>query len=172
MKRSLPWVALGLLVGSLIWTAVRREAPSSRLVGTAMPVLRVRDLRGSPRVLDQWTGRVRVVNVWASWCGPCVQEMPSLQRLHQTLGPEGLVVLGLTVDDTAAEAEGLIRSSGVTFPQAHDPDGATVYPTLDIDGLPTTFIVGKDGRILDVLAGLAEYDTPEAIDHFREILRR
>jgi cytochrome c biogenesis protein CcmG, thiol:disulfide interchange protein DsbE len=172
LKRFGPWVAFGLLVGSLAWSLLRPHAPAAGRRGQPMPVLSVQDLSGQPRRLDAWAGRVTVVNVWASWCPPCLAEMPSLQRLHEQLGPEGLVVLGLSVDEHALEAQEIVRTTRVGYPNLHDPDGRRVLELLEIQGLPTTFVVDREGVVVDVFAGIAEYDTPEALDHFRRLLRR
>jgi peroxiredoxin len=121
--------------------------------------------------LDAWRGQVVLLNFWATWCAPCVHEMPSLQRARAKLGGEGLEVVALSQDlkgweviDPFVERLGL---DGLTV--LHDPRGAAAR-ALDVRGLPDTFLLGRDGRVLGRLTGPAEWDSPEAIALIRHYL--
>jgi cytochrome c biogenesis protein CcmG, thiol:disulfide interchange protein DsbE len=139
--------------------------------GTGVPDFRLRALAGGTTALESLRGRVVLVNFWATWCPPCVQEMPSLERLHQALGPEGLVVIGVSVDQDEKAVTDFVARFGLSFPILRDPEAhtAAAYHTT---GYPETFVIGKDGTLLRSIVGPAEWDTPEAIGYFRGLLPR
>ena len=95
-----------------------------------------------------------VLVFWASWCGPCRAEMPALQRLHETLHADGLVVLGVnsTAQDVEADARGFVTDVGVTFPILLDR-ADDVSQTYRLRALPSTFIVDRHGAIASVMIG-------------------
>jgi thiol-disulfide isomerase/thioredoxin len=171
VKAAVAGAAFGV-AAVLGFAAFCGSPPASPLVGQPMPALAVRDASGRATTLEAWPGRVSVVNVWASWCGPCLEEMPSLSALHAELGDEGLQLVGVAVDDDPADARLAARKLGIAYPLVFDPGGATTFDRLAVEGIPTTFVVGRDGRIEEVLTGIADYGTPEALDHFRGRLRR
>jgi peroxiredoxin len=139
--------------------------------GTAAPDFRLRVLAGGTTDLASLRGRVVVLNFWATWCPPCVEEMPSLERLHRALGPEGLVVIGISVDDDEKAVREFVARAGVSFPMLRDP-GARTAAAYRATGYPETFVIGRDGTLLRIFVGPAEWDTPEALGYFRGLLPR
>lgn len=109
-------------------------------------------LDGPPLRLQEQRGQVVLVNFWATWCGPCRQEMPHLNRLHERLAPAGLVLLGLNIDDDRSKAATLARSLGLRFPVLFDPE-RRVARAWDIASMPTTVLIGRDGRVRHVHRG-------------------
>ncbi|HET7291486.1 MAG TPA: TlpA disulfide reductase family protein [Vicinamibacteria bacterium] len=140
--------------------------------GDVAPPFRLPSLDGNVVDLAALRGKVVVVNFWATWCPPCVEEMPSLEKLHRTLGPEGLVVLGVSVDEDEATLRSFVQKVGVTFPTLRDPGGRGPSAAYRTTGYPETFVIDPQGALLDTYIGPAEWATPAAIDHFREVLRR
>lgn len=107
-----------------------------------LPTLGVDSVRVGP---DQQT---TLVNLWATWCGPCREEIPDLEALHEQLGPSGLRVVGVSVDRIGADAvRSFAESFGVTYDIALDPSGS-VELSYGAIGLPNSFLVGPDGRLL------------------------
>jgi len=139
--------------------------------GSVAPGFRLRALSGGTGDLGALRGRVVLVNFWATWCAPCVQEMPSLERLHRTLGPEGLAVVGVNVDQDEKAVTDFVAQYGVSFPVLRD-EGAHTAAAYRTTGYPETFIVGADGTLLRIVVGSAEWDTPEALAYFRALLPR
>lgn len=92
-----------------------------------------------------------LVNVWASWCAPCIDEMPRLERLHTSAGGR-LLVLGVVTDDRAAPARALVAKLGVTYPSLLDADG-TVRRHLGVPGPPITLLVDGRGRVVRRIVG-------------------
>jgi cytochrome c biogenesis protein CcmG, thiol:disulfide interchange protein DsbE len=140
-------------------------------VGRPAPDFQLRSLAGGSADLGSLRGRLVLVNIWATWCAPCVQEMPSLERLHRTLGPEGLVVMGVSVDPEDAAVSDFVKRYGLTFPILRDPAAHTAA-SFHTTGYPETFVIGRDGTLLRSIVGSAEWDTPEAIAYFRGLLPR
>jgi thiol-disulfide isomerase/thioredoxin len=110
----------------------------------AIFALNLPDLDGRPQPLAQWRGKVLVVNFWASWCKPCVDEMPALSRLNGHFAPLGVQFVGIGVDD-AEKLAVFIRTTPVSYPVlVASPAGMT--PGLQVKGLPYTVVIGRDGR--------------------------
>lgn len=135
------------------------------------PEVRMLARDGEAFGLDAWRGRLVLLNFWATWCAPCVREMPSLQRVQAKLGSEGLEVLALSQDlkgweviDPFVERLGL---DGLTV--LHDPQGAAAR-AFEVRGLPDTVVIGRDGRILGRLTGHAEWDESDAVALIRHYL--
>jgi len=122
------------------------------------------DLTGGRVHLADFAGKVVLLNFWATWCAPCVREMPSLDRLQAKLGAEGLAVVAVSVDRGGAEvvkpfaARLNLTQMGLYL----DPD-SVLANAVGITGLPTTFVIDGEGRIVGALQGSAEWDAPEAL---------
>jgi peroxiredoxin len=104
------------------------------------------DLSGTTWTLKDLRGKVVLVNFWATWCPPCRKEMPDLETLNQRFGPQGLVILGIS-DEDAATVSPFIAQQKVTYPILLDP-GRKVNELFQIDGIPKTFIYGRDCKIV------------------------
>jgi peroxiredoxin len=137
--------------------------------GSPAPTFRLPSQKGGEVDLLSLRGKLVVVNFWATFCAPCVAEMPSLEGLHETLGPEGLVILGVSVDEDPGELERFLGEKKIRFTILRDPEGraAAAYRTT---GYPETFVIGPTGTLLESYIGAAEWDTPGALRHFRDLL--
>jgi peroxiredoxin len=163
--------ALAIVVGAAVGFVLFRGTTSGGLgVGAAAPPLRLPALAGEDVDLQSFSGRVVLVNFWASWCGPCVEEMPSLEKLYETLAPRGLVVLGVSADEDAAALRSFLQRAPVTFPVLRDPGGRLAAARYRVTGYPSTFVVDGAGVIREVFQGPVQWDTPAAVDHFRRLL--
>ena len=97
-------------------------------------------------------GRPQVINVWASWCGPCRDEMPVLQAAHETVGGR-VLFLGVAVRDSRSRALAFVSAHGVTYPQVFDERGQ--FPTaMRFAGVPDTLVIDGDGKVLDQVIGV------------------
>lgn len=139
-------------------------------LGDAMPRLRLLDLNGRPMTLPQdYAGRPLLINVWASWCGPCIEEMPELQRYSETQGTDGVQVIGLALDDAQAVRDFLLRVP-VRYPIALDAPGpadASVRLGNRRGTLPYSVLIGADGRLLRQRLGPF---APGELDAFDKVL--
>lgn len=118
---------------------------------------RIDGARGVP--LSDYRGRLLVLNVWATWCKPCREEMPSLERLSRA-GDDGIVVAGLSVDADRNLLLEFLRKHGITFANYSDPGSRVSQTELGVDSLPQTLLVAPDGRLLGRIAGAREWDSP------------
>jgi len=115
-------------------------------VGQPAPDYATTRMDGTPISLADHRGDVVLLNIWATWCKPCREEIPALEQLHQEFAAQGLVVAGVSIDvisDTARIA-GFARDLGATYPLWHDPDDRVSGTFLSI-GVPTTYLIDRDG---------------------------
>jgi peroxiredoxin len=132
---------LGAALAGLATAAVPAVAPN-----TIAPDFTLRTMNGPNLRLHEQRGRVVMVNFWATWCGPCRQEMPHLNRLHDKYRAAGFVLLGVNVDDDVRKAADLAAKLGVTFPVLLDTD-KKVSKSYDMSAMPATVLIDKDGRV-------------------------
>jgi cytochrome c biogenesis protein CcmG/thiol:disulfide interchange protein DsbE len=119
----------------------------------AAPSLALTSLRdGKSASLADYKGKVVLMNVWASWCGPCREESPLLQRWHERMQSRGGTVLGIDTLDIKGDALGFIRKYRLTYPQLNDREGTSIKK-LGTAQYPESFLVDKNGRIVAVQRG-------------------
>jgi peroxiredoxin len=161
---------LVMLVFLLLLLGVRRLREKPFRAGEHAPALSLTDLEGRTVPLASFEGRVVVLNYWATWCAPCLTELPSLDRLHRALSRDGLVVLAVSVDEGGTDVLGFVRERDFVFAVLRDRGGVQAARELGVDGYPTTFVIDRKGRLRERYLGVAEWDRPEALDHFRGLL--
>jgi thiol-disulfide isomerase/thioredoxin len=150
---------LGLVV---LAAAARAETPGEIAVGEALPDARMRGLNGPSRMLSEFVGRPLIINVWASWCGPCRAEMASLERLAWMDESRDLTVIGISTDDYIDKARAALEASNATITHFIDAN-LELENMLGASRLPLTVFVGADGRIVRKVYGAREWDAPEAL---------
>jgi thiol-disulfide isomerase/thioredoxin len=121
--------------------------------------------------IDDYRGQVVLLNIWATWCAPCRVEMPSMQRLEQQLGPKGLRIVAVSVDDPGMEAR--IRAFSdelaLTFEILHDAPGA-IRQRYQTTGVPETFVIGRDGRIRRRIIGADDWSSATNVAFLERLL--
>jgi cytochrome c biogenesis protein CcmG/thiol:disulfide interchange protein DsbE len=124
---------------------------------------------GNPTHLSDLHGKVVVLNFWASWCPPCIEETPALIQLQQRIASRNGVVLGVSIDDDEAAYDKFIREKGVNFPTYRDPSKqiATDYGT---SMWPETYVIDRKGKILRKIIGPQDWNSPEMTAYFDAIL--
>lgn len=141
MKSLLTLLGTFALLGALSTPALaaktlQGEAPDFTLKSNSGKNLRLSELRG----------QVVMINFWASWCGPCRQEMPILDALHKRYAKAGFSVLGVNVEQDSGLADQLLKDIPVSFPVLYDPD-SVVSKLYAVDAMPSTVMVDRDGRM-------------------------
>jgi peroxiredoxin len=139
--------------------------------GTPAPPFTLPVRGGGSADLGSFKGHLVVVNFWATWCPPCVAEMPSLDRLHRALSPDGLVVLTVSVDADDAALTAFLEKGGLILKVLRDPGGTVAQGAYRTTGYPETFVIDPKGVIQEIYVGPADWDTPEALEHFRRLLK-
>jgi len=137
-------LVLAALLGAYL--ASRSAAPSPTAIGNPAPDFSIADLDGNPIHLADLHGRPVIVNFWASWCGPCVEEFPLLREAAARHADDGLVVIGIVWDDRSEAARDFMARNGATWAAAMDP-GQRVSRDYGILGPPETYFIGRDGII-------------------------
>lgn len=134
-----------------------------------LPAMAFTDLEGKPLPPDAFRGRMTLLNVWATWCAPCVKEMPALERLQTQLGGSGFGVMALSVDRGGAhQVKPFLEKAGLSrLPIALDQPGAAMQ-ALELRGLPTTLLLDAEGREVARFEGAAEWDAPAMVEEIRK----
>jgi len=137
-----------------------------------VPELRIQDDQGHDLTLADFRGRVVLLNVWATWCVPCRQEMPTLDRLQARLGGRDFLVMALSIDRKGAEAvRGFYREVGVEKLAIYvDPSGKGSR-SLAIPGVPTTLLIDREGHEVARKMGEAKWDSPEMVSLVERTMR-
>ena len=128
--------------------------------------------RGDSLQLSSLRGRVVLLNLWATWCKPCLQEMPDLNTLHETLSPDGLTVVGLALDgDDQVTINRFVARLGVTYPVVYGSNEAAqaVLGGNAMPILPTSLVINKDGHIAERIVGTVPID--ETTQSIKALLR-
>lgn len=120
---------------------------SSNSSGSAAPEAGFEMFDGSSATLADYRGSPLVVNFWASWCPPCVAEMPEFEEVHRAMG-DRVVFLGMNTQDTPQDAARIVERTGVTYDLARDP-GGEMFRAFEVLGMPSTFFISPEGRVVD-----------------------
>ncbi|MEX2583996.1 MAG: TlpA disulfide reductase family protein [Gemmatimonadota bacterium] len=181
MKRQ--WWMVGIVVGLIAlligagWFVRDRFLPVE--VGTPAPNFTATELSGTPVQLADLRGEVVLLNIWATWCPPCREEMPSMQRLHEALGEDGVHVIAVSIDapigsvdragNPGGDIEAFAKQMDLTFPIWHDPAGGIqrLYRTT---GVPESFVIDRNGTIVKKVIGPTEWDSEANADLFVRLL--
>lgn len=131
-------------------------------VGRAVPEYGALAMGGDSVSLASLRGKPVLLNVWATWCHPCREELPDLERLHRTLGPRGLRVVGVSIDEAGSRdaVADFAKQFGVTYEVWLDP-ADRISSRYRLIGVPSTFLVGADGVLLWKRMGPVKADDPE-----------
>jgi cytochrome c biogenesis protein CcmG/thiol:disulfide interchange protein DsbE len=138
-----------------------KEASGEVLVGSTAPSLVLPDLMGTMTDLRDFRGTVVILNIWASWCPPCIREMPSLKALHSLELPEVRIV-GWTVDDNLPDARGLAKRQGLEFSNLLDP-GGDVAARWGTVMFPETWIIDREGTVRERIIGEQDWTSRELL---------
>jgi thiol-disulfide isomerase/thioredoxin len=135
------------------------------------PRFELQDMDGKRRALQDYRGKVVLINFWATWCPPCRREMPSLERLCQALADEPFEVLAVNQWETPDHVFAYLGQLDVfpSFQMLFDPKGE-ISQAFGVDGLPTSFVIDKQGRVVLRAIGGREFDHPEIQRLIRELL--
>lgn len=139
-------------------------------VGQPMADFTLSDLQGNTVQLSALRGKVVFINVWATWCPPCVEEMPTIQRLHERLHSRGLETLAVSLDALGAQVVApFMRDYRLTFTALLDSKG-TIERLYRTGGVPESFIVDKQGRLVEKIVGPRDWAHPQVLAMFERLL--
>jgi thiol-disulfide isomerase/thioredoxin len=138
--------------------------------GAAAPAFQLHSSANTDLSLSDLKGQVVLINFWASWCGPCRQEMPVLEQLYKKYKPAGFALLGVNVEPKSADAEGFLKSTPVSFPILFDTD-SKVSKLYEVSGMPSTVILDRSGKVRYVHHGYKPGEESEYLDQIRTLVR-
>ena len=161
-------------VGERLTTERVEKAPVANLeLGNQAPLFEYPVLGGGSASLASQKNKVVLINVWATWCVPCLDEMPDLQRLYTRMKKDGapFEILAVSIDALGADAvQKFVDRFGLTFPILLDPRGdiKKLYRTT---GVPETFIVDRQGRLQQKIIGIRKWDAPAVVNYLKQMAR-
>jgi cytochrome c biogenesis protein CcmG/thiol:disulfide interchange protein DsbE len=163
LKIALATAAIGL-AAVLGLAALQHRSPS------LAPDFAVPDLAGQAVRLSAFRGQVVLVNLWTTWCPPCREEMPSMERLYQRLKDRGLVLLAVSQDEAGkAAVEPFVRDLGLTFPVLIDPEHQ-VGDRYRVWGYPESFLIDREGRVAEHIIGPRDWAAPDQVAAVERLL--
>jgi len=156
--------AIWLIVLWVSWTSSPAFAkmPGEVDVGSFLRDTPLYGFAGDYRKLSELRGKPLIINVWASWCGPCRAEMGSLERLSRRFGGKHFNVIGISTDDHVKAAAAFLMQAKLTFDNYHDRN-LLLESMLGADTIPLTVLVDAQGRVLKKVRGSKEWDSPESL---------
>lgn len=168
----LPGLALLLVFAYGVLTRPPVDDDTAPRVGQPLADFTLPDLHGRPVQLAALRGKVVFINIWATWCPPCVEEMPAIQRLYERLHDRGLEVLAVSLDALGVQMVGpFVQNHRLTFPVLLDTK-SLVQRLYRTTGVPESFIVDKRGILADKVIGPRDWAHPQAITLFERLLAR
>ncbi len=160
------WIAVGGIVAALVlgaWALVRFGPRIEGVeVGKRAPDFSaIRLAEGDTiRFREHYSGQVTLINIWATWCVPCRTEMPAIEALHQELGPRGLRVVAVSIDEgNGNDVRAFVKEYGLTFDILRDPAGR-IQATYQTTGVPETFLLDQEGVIVKKVIGEHPWSSP------------
>ena len=170
-RRAALLIPLAVLTLALLAGVWFFQAQSATRAGFPAPDFTLRDLAGTTHRLSDLRGRVVFLNVWATWCPPCREEMPAMQRLYERLRSQDFVMLAVSEDEGGpAVVAKFVQEMGLTFPVLLDPEG--IVPRLyGLTGFPETFVIDRNGMVVRHVIGPEDWDSDAVYEFFLGLLR-
>lgn len=168
--RATVFTLLAILVTSLAVPAQSADATWRPWTGGRTPALTLNDADRRAHNLVDYRGKVVLVNFWATWCEPCRDEMPALQRAQTSLADKGLIVLTVNVGDSEEKVAAFFQHSGLSLPVLFDKDWSVSKSLWKVRMLPSTYVVDRKGAIRYSILGEVNWDAPHHIASLTRML--
>jgi peroxiredoxin len=162
--------ALALLAAALAAGAVGGASAAGTDASGPAPAFTLTALNGESATLSQYKGQVVMLNFWATWCGPCQQEMPLLDQMYKKYKPAGFTLIGVNVDKDAPPVKQLLERKPVGFPVLLDP-ASQVSKAYHVDEMPSTVLIDRKGNVRYLHRGYKPGDENEYQDRIRQLIR-
>lgn len=168
MYRNIIFWAMVMLAALLLASCSNNQATGKAAVGKPAPVFTLADLQGKDWDLTALKGKVVFVNFWASWCKPCLEEMPSMEALNKAMPGEYFQMVTVLYNDQPEYAENVVKKTGATFPVLLDPD-SQVAKDYGLTGVPETYIIDPQGILREKFIGPKNWQSMDAmamVEHY------
>ena len=166
--RPMNWIKPILVVAAMLFAAGQIQAASTA-AGPA-PDFTLKSNSGKNIKLSELRGQVVMINFWASWCGPCRQEMPLLDQLYQRYQPMGFTLLGVNVEEDSGAADKILKEIPVSFPVLYD-NKSKVSESYQVQAMPSTFLIDRDGKLRYLHKGYRPGTEEDYQMQIRELIR-
>lgn len=164
-RTALHNTAQRILLLSLLWLSPfpATTGELSEVPAALPPRLSLPDLSGQQRSLDEFAGKVLLVNFWASWCRPCIVEVPGIQRLMEAMADAPFAVIGVNVGEAERRVQATVKRLRMDFPILLDKD-STTFEGWGANVLPTAYVLDRSGRVRYVGRGPVEWDRADIVE--------
>ena len=172
------WLTLAVVPNPLFAQQGRNPAAVAGLlksIGLIKPVINrapefsLRELNGNVASLSGYRGKMVLLNFWATWCGPCRDEMPSMEQLSRNFGGQGLAVVAINQRENAALVARFMKTHNLNFSTLLDADGR-VAASYRVYGIPVSYVIDSDGQAIGMKSGSMDWASPRVVDIFRELV--
>jgi cytochrome c biogenesis protein CcmG/thiol:disulfide interchange protein DsbE len=163
-------VAILLLTVGLVWTVAGTLQVHITEAGDTAPNFSIVDEHGRTVTRSDFGGKILALNFWASWCPPCVEELPSMNQFAQEYGSQGVVVLGISIDKNEKLYKRFLTQMHVAFDTARDPEAdiSASYGTFQI---PETYIIDRNGKVLEKTADAFNWMDPQFLERIKFMVK-
>jgi len=161
--------AIGLLVVALIWVVVPTLEPRIINSGDTAPDFTITTDAGRTVTRENFGGKLLVLNFWATWCAPCIDEIPTLDAFQRQFAQQGVVVLGVSIDRNEKIYRRFLDRVGVSFQTARDPE-ANISASYGTFQVPETYIIDRNGKVLEKVISNQNWMDPEFLARMRRLL--
>ena len=158
-----------VLAAALVYVVSGTLEPPIVNAGDKAPNFRITTERGKTISRDDFGGKLLVLNFWASWCPPCIEETPSLEEFARQFGPQGVVVLGISNDRNEGQYRRFLQRFQINFETSRDPENniSASYGTFQ---LPETYLIDKNGRVVEKVISNQNWMDPQFIARVKALL--
>lgn len=175
--RNLVLVVVIVLVGASVYlvSSSSSRPPSewvkSVTVGDLAPDFQLEDTKGNKVSLSDLRGKVVLVNFWATWCPPCIEEMPSMERLNEVIAGDDFVLLAINTEKNGRSiVPAFLEKTPYTFPILYDDQGV-VQKRYGVFKFPESFIINKDGTVAEKIIGPLDWSSLETVNYFKGLIK-
>jgi peroxiredoxin len=164
-------IVLLVLVGGGVYIYSNLPSSTTVVAGDMAPDFQLEDTKGNRISLSSLRGKVVMVNFWATWCPPCIEEMPSMDRLNKFMAEEDFVMLAINTEkDGRIVMPEFLKKTPYDFPILYDDQG-TVQQQYGVYKFPESFIVGKDGTVVEKIIGPLDWSSPKTVAYLKSLAK-
>lgn len=169
--RYLVLIVLLVLIGGGVYIYTNLPSTTTVVAGDVAPNLTLEDTKGNKVTLSALRGKVVMVNFWATWCPPCIEEMPSMDRLNKFMAEEDFVMLAINTEKNGRTVvPEFLKKTPYDFPILYDDQG-TVQQQYGVYKFPESFIVGKDGTVVEKIVGPLDWSSPKTVAYLKSLAK-
>lgn len=169
--RYLLMIALLVLIGGGVYIYSNLPSTTAVVAGDIAPDFQLKDTKGNSVTLSELRGRVVMVNFWATWCPPCIEEMPSMERLYKLMADEDFVMLAINTEkDGRLAVSAFLKKNPYNFTILYDGQGA-VQQQYGVYKFPESFIVGKDGSVVEKIIGPLDWSSSKTVAYLKSLAK-